>query len=224
MFSVDFWDHCVVVITCKIKMDKKAIKDRKRASDGKTDDERAQDYIKVVEQKFEKAREKHLKYLYLDAWYDEEDEDEVAAFNKAMQDLYEMIESHPEGLPTTKVQMVTTEFASVKRELEKRNKEKEEFLKEMEHIKKKSEELEALRHEDKEKSDRETEKLRREFESRYSSRAEGLGIDPGPVVGEVAGKILALPITAPLHAIKSGFEAIGNGVKTLGEGIAGMFT
>ena len=54
---------------------------------------------------FPLTKDKELKYLYLDSCYEEEDIDEDNAFQKAMEDLYSMVELVPlsEGLETNKV-------------------------------------------------------------------------------------------------------------------------
>ena len=84
-------------------MDAKSIKKRLKSSGGKTDDQLANEYIKVVESKFPNTVGKGLNYLYLDACYDDEDEEEEAAFKKAMDELYQMCESNSQGLPTNRI-------------------------------------------------------------------------------------------------------------------------
>ena len=42
---------------------------------------------------------RNIKYMYLDACYDEEDEDEMEAFDKSMEQLFELLEAY-EGLET----------------------------------------------------------------------------------------------------------------------------
>ena len=50
----------------------------------KTDDQHVMDYLKIVEDKFPQVKNGGLRYFYLDACFEEDDEDEEQAFNKAM--------------------------------------------------------------------------------------------------------------------------------------------
>ena len=75
---------------------------RKKTGGGKTDDERAADYMQVVASKFDSAKGREIKYMFLDACYDEDDEDETKAFNDSMEELYELLEKF-DGLETSKV-------------------------------------------------------------------------------------------------------------------------
>ena len=83
---------------------------RKKAGDGKTDDQRAEEYIQVVESKIESAKGRNLQYMFLDACYDEDDPDEdyiadpeeKEAFDESMQKLYKLLEKF-DGLETSKV-------------------------------------------------------------------------------------------------------------------------
>ena len=124
MFSEAFWDRCVIVFT-RISMDKKSIRRRERSSGNHTDDERARAYIKVIQEKFSKTMGKSLPYLFLDACYDEQDEDEEKAFKEAMDKLYHMVTGHEydSGLPTSKFEEVDTEDSKLKKALDEKERE-----------------------------------------------------------------------------------------------------
>ena len=66
---------------------------------------------KVVGKRFPKVKNNGLQYLFLDAQFDEDDDDEVKAFEEAMEKLYGMIESH-DGLPTNKINEEVCYFIS----------------------------------------------------------------------------------------------------------------
>lgn len=51
-----------------------------------------------------------LRYMYLDACYDEEDEDEMEAFDKSMEQLFELLKTY-EGLETPTINQQACEFA-----------------------------------------------------------------------------------------------------------------
>ncbi len=56
-----------------------------------------------MHKKFPEVKDKDLKFLFLDACFDEEDENEDKKFQDAMEDIYKMVESHQMGLETIKV-------------------------------------------------------------------------------------------------------------------------
>ena len=192
MFTEAFWDRCVIVFT-RVPMDKKAIKNRKKASDGKTDDERASSYIKVVEDKFPQVKGKQLKYLFLDACYDEEDEDEEEAFKTAMDQLYTMLDSHKEGLPTTRINKeVETEHGKIKRELEQREKDKEKFTKELEAVNQELKKAEENRAKDEKEYQRQVSQLEQKMKDmKTQTRRRG-----GGFIGDLIGAIF--PPAAPI--------------------------
>merc|ERR1712180_328759 len=116
------------------------------------------DYLKVVESKFRKGG--CLNYLFLDACYDEEDEEEEAAFKEAMENLYIMVEEAPK-LPTSQVnEKVESENGKLKRQLAERENDTEEFSNMIKDMNAKLEEAEKNRAKDEEKYQR----LRREHE------------------------------------------------------------
>ena len=55
--------------------------------------------IQVVESKFDSAKGRDIKYMYLDACYDEDDDDSREAFDNSMEELYNLLEAF-EGLET----------------------------------------------------------------------------------------------------------------------------
>merc|ERR1719468_56805 len=115
-------------------MDKKSVKKRLKSTNGKSDDTIAMDYVEVVGKRFPKVKNNGLQYLFLDAQFDEDDDDEVKAFEEAMEKLYGMIEAH-DGLLTNKInEEVESENGKLKRELAAREKDKIEFTKKLQAI------------------------------------------------------------------------------------------
>ena len=112
MFSQEFWNQVVVVFT-RVPMDKKNKKKRETVNKRK-DDQLAEDYIKVVEDQFDDCR--GLKYLYMDATYDKEDDEENIAFQNALSELRKYLENSPQ-LSTNYVQEVETNNAMLKRKI-----------------------------------------------------------------------------------------------------------
>ena len=79
--------------------------------------------MEAVESKFDSAKGRDIKYMFLDACYDEGDEenqgdpDEKEAFDNSMEQLYKLLKAFP-GLETSKVNdKVETAHAKIKREL-----------------------------------------------------------------------------------------------------------
>ena len=87
MFGEHFWAQCVLIFT-RMPMDKKGKKKREKTS-GKSDEDIADAYIKEVEKKFPNGR--GLQYLFLDACFDDEDEDEDEAFQTSMGSLFKIL-------------------------------------------------------------------------------------------------------------------------------------
>merc|ERR1712037_176398 len=83
MFGEGFWKQCVLLFT-RIPMSKA---DKKRRAKEESDEERAAAYVREVEKKFPNSAG-GLRYLFMDACYDEEDSDESAHFQKSMKELY----------------------------------------------------------------------------------------------------------------------------------------
>ena len=103
MFGREFWGQTAIVFT-RLSMDGKSIRKRKK-NYKETDDELARGYLNHLERKFPDGR--GLKYLILDALYDDEDDDEKDKFDNGMEQLWDMIASAPD-LPTDKVKKVET--------------------------------------------------------------------------------------------------------------------
>ena len=55
--------------------------------------------LQVVKSKFKSAKGRDIKYMYLDACYDEDDVDSREAFDTSMEELYNLLEAF-EGLET----------------------------------------------------------------------------------------------------------------------------
>ena len=91
MFGEHFWRQCVLIFT-RMPMDQKGKKKREKTS-GKSDENIAASYLKEVEKKFPNGR--GLQYLFLDACFDEEDEDEDKAFQTSMGSLFKMLTEAP---------------------------------------------------------------------------------------------------------------------------------
>ena len=79
---------------------------------GHTDDQRAKEYMKVVEDRFHSAKGNNIRYMFLDAHCDDEeaDEEEKMMFEQAMEDIYTLLEALPK-MYTDNVQKVWDEMA-----------------------------------------------------------------------------------------------------------------
>ena len=181
MFSKELWNQVVVVFT-RVSMDAR-IKSKREKTTKKTDDELAEDYMKVVQNQFKEAT--RLKYIFLDAVYDKEDETEAKAFDKALGVLKTLLDEAP-NLTTEKVKEVETENAALKRKIEEGEREKKEterqLKEEMEKLKKDA----ALSQEEK---DRQISQLLREHEAN--------GHDTSGLFGQV-GKVIDSVIGSPV--------------------------
>ena len=120
MFGQGFWNQCVLLFT-RVSMNDYAKKKRAKLNK-KSDNELATEYVREVEKMFPNSAG-GLRYLFLDACYDEELPEEAAHFQESMEELYKMLESAPE-LPTSRVnENVQTENAKLRMAMdeEKRN-------------------------------------------------------------------------------------------------------
>ena len=118
MFGDQFWKQCVLIFT-RMPMDRKAKKKREKTS-GKSDEDVASAYVKEVEKKFPNGA--GLQYLFLDACFDDEDEEEDAAFQASMGNLFEMLTKAPK-LPTFDVnEKVNSEHGKLKKRIEESEK------------------------------------------------------------------------------------------------------
>ena len=115
MFSKQFWNQVVLVFT-QLPMSERD-KLRRERERMKTDDEFAADFIKEVEEQFEDCT--RLRYLYMDATYDKNDEHEKDAFDSACTVLHEMLVELP-GLLTENVNQVESENALLKRKIKEK--------------------------------------------------------------------------------------------------------
>merc|ERR1719220_1808775 len=96
-------------------MDRKTKRKREKTS-GKSDGDVASAYVKEVEKKFPNGA--GLQYLFLDACYDEEDENEEAAFKASMGDLYEMLTKAPKLQTFDVNEKVNSEHGKLKKRIE----------------------------------------------------------------------------------------------------------
>jgi len=118
MFGEQFWMQCVLIFT-RMPMDRKAKRKREKTS-GKSDDDVAQAYVKEVEKKFPNGR--GLQFLFLDACYDDEDEDEDAAFKTSMDSLYQMLTTAPKLHTFDVNEKVNSEHGKLKKRIEESEK------------------------------------------------------------------------------------------------------
>ena len=118
MFGEQFWKQCVLIFT-RMPMDRKAKRKREKTS-GKSDDDVAQAYVKEVEKKFPNGR--GLQFLFLDACFDDEDEDEDAAFKTSMDSLYQMLTTAPKLHTFDVNEKVNSEHGKLKKRIEESEK------------------------------------------------------------------------------------------------------
>ena len=122
MFGQAFWNQCVLLFT-RVSMNEYAKKKREKLNK-KSDNELATEYVGEVENMFPNGAG-GLRYLFLDACYDEELTDEVAHFEESMGELYKMLAGAPE-LATSRVsENVQTENAKLREAMEEEKKKHE---------------------------------------------------------------------------------------------------
>lgn len=98
MFGEDFWKQAVLLLT-HCSMDRKTTAKR-RQNTGKTDNELAQEFIENLQKKFPNCE--GLKYVFIDTFFDQDDEVEAEHFDQALKDLCQMLEEG-QRLPTSAV-------------------------------------------------------------------------------------------------------------------------
>lgn len=125
MFGEHFWRQCVLIFT-RMPMDRKAKRKREKTS-GKSDEDIASAYVQEVEKKFPCGR--GLQYLFLDACFDKEDEDEDAAFQGSMDTLFEMLTKAPKLKTSDVNEKVNSEHGKLKKRIAEIG-EQEELLRE----------------------------------------------------------------------------------------------
>ena len=135
MFGESFWSQVVLVFT-RLPMDSKSLKKREKnnkESDGQLGTEfsrksnrilfytllLARKYLRILEGKFPKGQ--GMKYLLMDACYEEDDEDEKMAFEAAMENLWILL-SQSSSLPTTQVRKVESESKKLRNQIEEKEK------------------------------------------------------------------------------------------------------
>merc|ERR1719234_2308630 len=132
MFGPDFWKQVVVLFT-RMTMDEKS-KRRRADTTERTDDQQAKEYMAEVAKRFSKSH--GVGYVFLDACYDPEDQEEKKCFDSAIEELHVRLEK-AENLPTSKVQEVETKTKALQNEIARREKEKEEAEKQLKEMAKK---------------------------------------------------------------------------------------
>ena len=123
MFGVEFWGQAVIVFTM-LPMDNYNISNRLQIR-MQTDAQLALKYIQGLGKHFPKA--KGLKHLIVNACRNQENSEDVQAFDKGIRDIWQQLEKAPR-LPTENFKNVETEHRKLKREIEQ----KEKQMKEME--------------------------------------------------------------------------------------------
>ena len=119
MFGQAFWKQCILLFT-RISMNDYAKKKRAKMNK-KTDNELATEYVDEVNKMFPDSAG-GLRYLFLDACFDEELPEEVDHFEESMEELYEMLNAAPE-LATSRVnENVQTENAKLKQAMDEEKK------------------------------------------------------------------------------------------------------
>ena len=97
IFGTAFWKNCILIFTQK-SMDQGQIENRKRIAH-KSDDEAATDFVHQVNKRFPESN--NLRYLFLDACFNQGNPSEWAYFEKAMEILYKNIKNAADfKLPT----------------------------------------------------------------------------------------------------------------------------
>ena len=114
MFGEELWPRTVFVFT-KLSMDKK-VKERRESKSMQTDDERAKKYLEKVESVFDGAKD--LKHIFVDAHFDEENEEEREKFETSFESLYmSMVTGDLKGLPTSNVESVESLSQSMRNKI-----------------------------------------------------------------------------------------------------------
>ena len=121
MFTIEFWKQVVIIFT-RVPQDDRTKTKRERMNK-KSDDDLAVDFMKVVEEHFPNG--KGLQYLYLDACYDKNDDDENTAFLNALRTLRQLLKDNT-GLTTASIRQVETQNETLKRQIEKHEKARKE--------------------------------------------------------------------------------------------------
>ena len=134
MFTKVFLDQVVVIFT-RWSMHAKEVSRRHRST-GKSDDERAQDYVKKLQDIFKLQRAPD--YLIIDAHYDDFDDGERAHFNCSIDKLYRRLQSSS-NMPTVNVERVKTTNMKLRSDLAEKE---DEIAKVREEIKRQARELE----------------------------------------------------------------------------------
>ena len=118
----------------------------------RSDEERSVEYVREVEKMFPNSAG-GLRYLFLDACYDDESPEELSHFQKSMEELYKMLDRAPE-LATSRVnENVQTENAKLREAMDEEIKKHESQIKSIQEEQKREiqrvvEEAEQKRQED----------------------------------------------------------------------------
>ena len=127
MFGKKFWNQVVLIFT-RMPMDKKNIKKRERMT-GKPDHIVVEEFLRdLADTNCLDEQTKNIKSVFLDAAYDEDDEDEKEAFQQGMTTLYTLLKSM-DPLDTDEVRKIKDRTFELERALKVKQKEhKEEKL------------------------------------------------------------------------------------------------
>ena len=120
MFTKDIWANIGIVFT-KLSMDKGSIRKRNRNWEI-TDQEFADNYVNEIRKEFNILDQKCLETYFIDACYDDENDDEAKFFHDEMNSLWQAIHLK-QKFDTNRVEKVMTEFDSLQEELKKKKQE-----------------------------------------------------------------------------------------------------
>merc|ERR550532_3022029 len=166
MFGGGFWNQCVLLFT-RITMNG-ADKKRRAKVTKKSDNDRAKEYAREVEKRFPNSAG-GLKYLFLDACYAEEIQEESDHFQESMGELYTMLNSAPKLATSSVNKNVQTDNARLQVAMKKYEQEQEQARKEIDGLK---ENLNKFQSEQREK-----EEQRKTLEKQLEEAKEGeLGV------------------------------------------------
>ena len=111
MFGSEFWNQVVICFT-RVQMDNKSVK-RRETNLKKTDESRADEYLKVIREKFPVAN--NLEYLFIDAHCKLDDKEENTKLSCALSNLWNFLQL-TQNISTDKVRKVEADNTRLKNE------------------------------------------------------------------------------------------------------------
>ena len=203
MFTKQFWNQTVLVFT-RMPMNLRDKEKREKKINKKTDEEFAADFIKIAEEQF--GDRSGLGYLFMDAIYEKDDDDEKKAFDSACTKLYEMLEELP-GLSTDYVKKVETDNALLQQKIKEKEAETETLQAQVKKLK-------ADADVKKVKTDNALLQQKIKEKKQQIRKVQNVAVALG-VIGAVVTSIALFPVAAPLEIAAL---AIGGGLTLLGGG------